>query len=89
MDTGSYGQIRSGPVHAGCKTRERVTINDPGTLILQPSIVMTLTTILLIILLLVLVGGVSTKGYGMGHGLNGGIGLVLVVLLVLYLMGKI
>ena len=50
---------------------------------------MTLTTILLIILLLVLIGGIPTKGYGVGHGLNGGVGLLLVILLVLYLMGKI
>jgi hypothetical protein len=56
----------------------------------QPaSTAMTLTTILLIILVLVLIGGVSTKGYGVGHGLNGGIGLILVILLVLYFMGKI
>ncbi|MES2469600.1 MAG: DUF3309 family protein [Verrucomicrobiota bacterium] len=50
---------------------------------------MTLTTILLIVLLLILIGGIPTKGYGVGHGLNGGLGLVLVILFVLYLMGKI
>ena len=50
---------------------------------------MTLTTILLIVLLLILLGGISTKGYGVGHGLNGGLGLILLILFVLYMMGKI
>ena len=56
---------------------------------IQKAIHMTLTTILLIVLVLILLGGIPTRGYGGGHGVNGGIGLVLVVLLVLYLMGKI
>lgn len=64
--------------------------DDSGAIRKQPSSIdMSLTTILLIVLVLILIGGVSTRGYGVGHGLNGGIGLLLVILLVLYLMGKI
>ncbi|MBS0447002.1 MAG: DUF3309 domain-containing protein [Proteobacteria bacterium] len=52
---------------------------------------MTLGTILLIILLLLLVGAIPAWPYsrGWGYGPSGGLGLVLVVLLVLFLMGRI
>jgi hypothetical protein len=52
---------------------------------------MTLGTILLIVLLLMLVGAVPAWPYsrGWGYGPSGGLGLVLLVLLVLFLMGRI
>lgn len=52
---------------------------------------MTLGTILLIILVLLLIGAIPTWPYsrGWGYGPSGGLGLVLVILLVLWLMGKI
>jgi hypothetical protein len=48
-----------------------------------------MTIILLIILLLILVGALPTWPYSSGWGYypSGGIGLVLVVMLVLYLVG--
>ena len=83
----SYGENRPGPVPAKWQSGPADSCEP-----LQPyhhPKVMTLTTILLIVLLLILIGGIPTKGYGVGHGLNGGLGLVLVILFVLYLMGKI
>ena len=52
---------------------------------------MTLGTILLIVLLLLLVGAVPAWPYSRswGYGPSGGLGLVLIVLLVLFLMGRI
>jgi hypothetical protein len=52
---------------------------------------MTLGTILLIVLLLMLVGAVPAWPYSRnwGYGPSGGLGLVLIVLLVLFLMGRI
>jgi len=52
---------------------------------------MTLGTILLIILVLLLIGAIPTWPHsrGWGYGPSGGLGLVLVVLIVLWLMGKI
>ena len=52
---------------------------------------MTLGTILLIVLLLLLVGAVPAWPYSRswGYGPSGGLGLVLLVLLVLFLMGRI
>lgn len=52
---------------------------------------MTLGTILLIVLILLLIGAIPTWPHsrGWGYGPSGGLGLVLVVLLVLFLLGKI
>ncbi|HEX6633855.1 MAG TPA: DUF3309 family protein [Usitatibacter sp.] len=52
---------------------------------------MTLGTILLIVLVLLLIGAIPTWPYsrGWGYGPTGGLGLVLVILLVLWLMGVI
>jgi hypothetical protein len=50
-----------------------------------------LGAVLLIVLILILVGAVPHWEYSRdwGYGPSGGIGLVLVILLVLYLMGRI
>jgi hypothetical protein len=52
---------------------------------------MSLGTILLIIVVLLLIGAIPTwpHSQGWGYGPSGGLGLVLVILLVLWLMGKI
>jgi hypothetical protein len=52
---------------------------------------MTLGTILLIILVLLLIGTIPSWPYsrGWGYGPSGGLGLVLAILIVLWLMGKI
>ena len=52
---------------------------------------MSLGTILLIIVVLLLLGAIPTWPHsrGWGYGPSGGLGLVLVILLVLWLMGKI
>ena len=52
---------------------------------------MTIGTILLIILVLLLIGAIPTWPHSQswGYGPSGGLGLVLIVLLVLWLMGKI
>jgi len=52
---------------------------------------MTLGTILLIILVLLLIGAIPTWPYsrGWGYGPSGGLGLVVLILIVLWLMGKI
>ena len=52
---------------------------------------MTLTTILIIILILVLLGALPTWGHSAnwGYGPSGLIGLVLVVILILFLLGRI
>jgi hypothetical protein len=52
---------------------------------------MTLGTILLIILILLVIGAIPSWPYSRqwGYGPSGGLGLVLVVLLVLWLLGKI
>jgi hypothetical protein len=52
---------------------------------------MTLGTILLIFLVLVLIGVIPTWPHsrGWGYGPSGALGLVLVILIVLFLMGKI
>ncbi len=48
-------------------------------------------TILLIVLVLLLIGAIPTWPHsrGWGYGPSGGLGLVLVILLILWLMGKI
>jgi hypothetical protein len=50
-----------------------------------------LTTILLIVLLLALIGALPTWGYSSGWGYypSGGLGLILIVVLVIYLLGYI
>lgn len=52
---------------------------------------MSLTTILIIVLVLVLIGALPTWGWSAswGPGPSGLIGVILVVLLILFLMGKI
>ena len=52
---------------------------------------MTLGTILLIVLVLLLIGAIPAWPYsrGWGYGPSGGLGLVLVILIVLWLMGVI
>lgn len=52
---------------------------------------MSIGTILLIVLVLLLIGAIPTWPHsrGWGYGPSGGIGLLLVILLVLWLMGKI
>jgi len=52
---------------------------------------MTLGTILLIILILMLLGAIPTWPHSRqwGYGPSGGIGVVLVILIILWLMGKI
>jgi hypothetical protein len=52
---------------------------------------MTLGTILLIIVILLLLGAIPSWPYsrGWGYGPSGGLGLVFVILIILWLMGKI
>ena len=52
---------------------------------------MNLGTILLVILVLALVGVIPTWPHssGWGYGPSGGVGLVLLIVLILFLMGKI
>jgi uncharacterized protein DUF3309 len=52
---------------------------------------MTLGTILLVILVLVLLGIIPTWPHSRswGYGPSGGVGLVLLIVLILFLMGKI
>lgn len=52
---------------------------------------MTIGTILLIVLVLLLIGAIPSWPYsrGWGYGPSGGLGLVLVILLILWLMGVI
>lgn len=52
---------------------------------------MSLTTILIIVLILVLIGAVPAWPYSRswGYGPSGILGLILVILLVLFLMGRI
>ena len=52
---------------------------------------MTLGTILLIILILLLIGAIPNWGYsrGWGYGPSGIVGVILVVVLVLFLMGRL
>ena len=52
---------------------------------------MTLTTILIIVLILLLIGALPSWGYsrGWGYGPSGLLGLVVIVLIILFLMGRI
>jgi uncharacterized protein DUF3309 len=52
---------------------------------------MTLSTILIIILILLLIGALPSWGYsrGWGYGPSGLLGLVVIVLIILFLMGRI
>jgi hypothetical protein len=48
-----------------------------------------LGTILLIILILLLIGALPNFGYVSGYGPSGGVGLLLIIVIVLFLMGKL
>lgn len=52
---------------------------------------MTLGTILLIVLVLLLIGAIPAWPHsrGWGYGPSGGLGLIVVILIILWLMGKI
>ena len=52
---------------------------------------MSIGTILLIIVILLLIGAIPSWPHsrGWGYGPSGGLGLILIVLLVLFLLGKI
>jgi hypothetical protein len=52
---------------------------------------MTIGTILLIVLVLLLIGAIPSWPYSRqwGYGPSGGLGLVVVILLILWLLGKI
>ena len=52
---------------------------------------MSIGTILLIVLVLALVGVIPTWGHSRrwGYGPSGGVGLILVIVLILFLLGKI
>lgn len=52
---------------------------------------MTLGTILLIVLILLLIGAIPTWPHSRawGYGPSGGLGLIVVILIILWLMGKI
>ncbi len=52
---------------------------------------MSLGTILLIIVVLLLIGAIPTWSYSRnwGYGPSGGIGLILLILIVLFVMGKL
>jgi hypothetical protein len=52
---------------------------------------MTLGTILLIVLVLLLIGAIPSWPYSRnwGYGPSGGLGLVLAILLILWLLGKV
>ena len=45
--------------------------------------------ILLIIIIVLLVGAFPTRGYGMGYGSHGVLGTVLIIVLILYLLGRL
>jgi hypothetical protein len=47
-----------------------------------------LYTILLIILILALLGAFPTRGYGIGYGAHGGIGLLIVIILILLFLQR-
>lgn len=62
--------------------------------LLQPTLrreEMSLGTVLLIVVVLLLIGAIPSWPHsrGWGYGPSGGLGLVLVILLVLWLMGRI
>ena len=45
--------------------------------------------ILLIIVILLLVGAFPTRGYGIGYGAHGILGTVLIIILILWLIGRL
>ena len=45
--------------------------------------------ILLIIVVLLLVGAFPTRGYGFGYGSHGILGTILIVILILWLLGRL
>lgn len=48
-----------------------------------------LGTVLLVILVLLLIGALPNFGYVSGYGPSGGIGLLLIIVIVLFLLGKL
>ena len=45
--------------------------------------------IILILVILLLIGAFPTRGYGFGYGSHGVIGTVLIIVLILYLLGRL
>jgi hypothetical protein len=45
--------------------------------------------ILLIIVILLLVGAFPTRGYGLGYGSHGVLGTILIIVLILWLLGRL
>jgi hypothetical protein len=45
--------------------------------------------ILLIIVILLLVGAFPTRGYGLGYGSHGILGTILIIILILWLLGRL
>ena len=45
--------------------------------------------ILLIIVILLLVGAFPTRGYGLGYGSHGVLGTILIIILILWLLGRL
>jgi hypothetical protein len=82
-------EAETGPVG-----QARATMGSPvryGLAIAKECAFMTVGTILLIILILLLIGALPSWGYsrGWGYGPSGILGLVFVVVLILFLMGRL
>ncbi|PYL79853.1 MAG: DUF3309 domain-containing protein [Verrucomicrobia bacterium] len=45
--------------------------------------------ILLIIVILLLIGAFPTRGYGLGYGSHGILGTILIIILILWLLGRL
>jgi hypothetical protein len=45
--------------------------------------------IILIIVILLLVGAFPTRGYGFGYGSHGILGTILIIVLILYILGRL
>ncbi len=45
--------------------------------------------IILIILILLLLGAFPTRGYGLGYGSHGVLGTIVIILLILWLLGRL
>ena len=45
--------------------------------------------ILLIVVILLLIGAFPTRGYGLGYGSHGILGTILIIILILWLLGRL